>query len=474
MEKKKSIWNYNPLRTLFGFGNFNRTILGRKNFSSRTSQFSFLSKGFTLIELVIVVAILGVLAGLLVFVVNPGAQFAKARDVQRKHDLDQVRNALDTYYNDNNSYPLNQTLGDCIIAGNAWGSSWDPYIRKLPKDPLSTRSYCYETSANGSYFWLFATLERCSDFQGAIGVDCQRTGPRMQNYSINSSNIAAVAPRPTPNPFPVYAAQWGSLGSGPGQLNSPYGVAVDASGNNIYVADTRNYRIQKITAGGLGQWGTGYGQFNSPYGVAVDANGNVYVADTYNNRIQKFNSSGGYITMWGVYYPSGVAVDSAGNVYVVETYNCRIKKFTSSGVFVTQWGTCGSGTVQFYYPYGVAVDSTGNNVYIADTYNNRIQKFTSSGGYITVWGKSGSGSNPGLYLNHPFGVAVDSAGNVYVANTNDNHIQKYNSSGGYITMWGSSGSGNGQLNQPSGVAVDLAGNVYVADTGNNRVQKFSP
>ena len=94
--------------------------------------------------------------------------------------------------------------------------------------------------------------------------------------------------------------------------------------------------------------GSGDGQFNYPYGVAVDSSGNVYVADTDNHRIQKFDSSGGFITKWGSYgsgdgqfdYPSGVAVDSSGNVYVADGWNYHVQKFTLDLTVVD--GVCGA------------------------------------------------------------------------------------------------------------------------------------
>jgi len=145
-----------------------------------------------------------------------------------------------------------------------------------------------------------------------------------------------------------------------------------------------------------GSQGTGQGQFNWPYGVAVDASGNVYVADTYNNRIQKFTSSGVYITRWGSYgdgpgqfeSPYGVAVDAPGYVYIADSHNFRIQKFTSNGVYITRWGSCGSAPAQFDWPSGVAVDASGN-VYVADTCNHRVQIFCYAQTSVqnTTWGR---------------------------------------------------------------------------------------
>jgi len=164
--------------------------------------------GFTLIELLVAVAIIGTLASSLALVINPGAQLAKAHDAQRKNDLEQVGVALDTYYNDNNKYPMGSgTFGEAAL-----GDQLRDYLPKLPQDPLSTQSYRYESS--GRSYRLYANLERCSDSQGVAGVDCQRTGQDTGNYSINSANLAAITPiptltpTPTPTPIPGLVGRW--------------------------------------------------------------------------------------------------------------------------------------------------------------------------------------------------------------------------------------------------------------------------
>jgi sugar lactone lactonase YvrE len=147
----------------------------------------------------------------------------------------------------------------------------------------------------------------------------------------------------------VYMSQWGTSGSANGQFQSPQGVAVDDSGN-VYVVDSDgnaggyHHRIEKFTGTGTyltgwGGYGHGNGQLYSPDGVAVDASGNVFVTDLYNWRIQKFTRMGAYLTQWssganakGVGAPAGIAVNTTGNVYVAESnFFCRIQKFAPTG-----------------------------------------------------------------------------------------------------------------------------------------------
>ncbi len=252
-----------------------------------------------------------------------------------------------------------------------------------------------------------------------------------------------------------------------------------------------------------GSYGMANGQFDASFSAIVDSSGNVFVADTINNRIQKFQLSNPcptgttqvvsgvcFVTTWGSLgtangqfsYPYGIAVDSSGNVFVADGNNERIQKFqlsnpcptgttqVVSGVcFVTKWGSQGTADGQFEIPWGIAVDSS-NNVFVADTANHRIQKFTNSGTFVTKWGSQGTAD--GQFEGHR-NVAVDSSGNVFVADTDNHRIQKFTNDGDFIGTWGSLGTTNGQFQYPLDVTVDTSGNVFVADTANHRIQKFT-
>jgi uncharacterized protein (TIGR03437 family) len=309
------------------------------------------------------------------------------------------------------------------------------------------------------------------------------------------------------------------------ELNYPGGVVIDAVGT-LYIADTYNYVVRKVTNGvittvaGNGKFGfAGDGgfainaQLEFPQGVAVDAAGNLYIADSGNNRIRKI--SGGVISTFAgggtslgdngpatsaeLGWPSGVALDTAGNLYIADTDADRIRKVTN-GVITTVAGgaTCvnlmscgfaGDGgpatSAQLLSPTGIAVDSAGD-LYIADTENSAIRKV--SGGVITTitgdgsFGFSGdNGPAADAELQEPFGIALDSAGNLYISDTGDFRIRKI-SNGVITTMAGNGTQGfsgdngpatNAELELPGGVAADSAGNVYIADSDNQRVRKVS-
>jgi len=315
------------------------------------------------------------------------------------------------------------------------------------------------------------------------------------------------------------------------QFNPPAGVALDSSGN-VYVADNGNNRIRKITEDGgiwavstlAGSGTAGYqdgtvaaARFDYPYGVALDSSGNVYVADTVNHRIRKITQTGGTWTVSTLAgsgargyqdggaatarfsRPTGVALDSSGNVYVADAVNHRIRKITEDGGTWTVSTLAGSGTAgyqdggaataRFNWPYGVALDSSGN-VYVADRYNNRIRKITQTGGTWAVSTLAGSGTAgyqdggaAAAWFSDPTGVALDSSGDVYVAEYGNDRIRKITQTGGTWTVSTLGGSGargyqdgaaaDARFNNPTRVAVDSSGNVYVADFANNRIRKIT-
>ncbi len=307
-------------------------------------------------------------------------------------------------------------------------------------------------------------------------------------------------------------------------LNSPGSLAISSAGD-FYVADMANNRIRKITSAGIittiagngtaGATGDGgaatAATLNSPMAVAVDAAGNVFIADYNNAKIRKVNTFGVISTIAGtgtigysgngaaataalIAKPTGVAVDASGIVYLAEQNNQVVRKVNASGIISIVAGGIGAGfsgdggqasAAAVSYPFGVAVDPSGN-LLITDNGNNRIRK-VSTGGIITTLagngsaGFSGDGGNATAgSLNNPSGAIIDASGNLFIADQNNNRIRMVNSSGIISTYAGTATggySGDGgpasacSFYKPANVAF-ASGNLYVADMGNSAIRRI--
>ena len=308
----------------------------------------------------------------------------------------------------------------------------------------------------------------------------------------------------------------------------PQGIVIDATGN-FYVTDTLNHRILKVTkkgevsllAGGKEGFANGQGsaaRFSWPAGIAMDATGNLYVADSSNHRIRKVTPEGEVSTLAGgkkgfadgqgsaarFNGPSAIAIDAAGNLYVADGVNNRICKVTPKGEVSTLAGgrrgfADGQGSAaRFWGPSGIAVDAAGN-LYVVDNNNYSIRKITPKGKVSTLAGdepdsedeEQGSvneeygldaehgfedGQGSAAQFGGPCSIVIDAAGNLYV--TDSHRIRKVTPDGTVSTLAGgeegfADGEGSAaQFNQPFGIAIDAAGNLYVADTFNHRIRKI--
>lgn len=250
-------------------------------------------------------------------------------------------------------------------------------------------------------------------------------------------------------------------------------------------------------------------QFNYPDGVAVDSVGNVYVADTVNCTIRKITPASVAATLAGsagvsgsvdgtgsaaqFNYPDGIAVDGSGNVYVADVFNYKIRKITPAGVVTTLVGSGVGGSAdgtgsaaQFNEPGAVAVDRSGN-VYVADSGNRTIRKITPAGSVTTIAGTAdiigpADGTGAAAQFVGPLGVAVDGSGNIYVADSNGFTIRKITSEGVVTTIAGNvgvNGSADGtgsaaRFGYPRDVAVAGSGRIYVVDTNNCTIRQGVP
>ncbi len=297
---------------------------------------------------------------------------------------------------------------------------------------------------------------------------------------------------------------FGSTGTADGQLNTPRGVAIAPDGS-LYVADSRNNRIEHFDENGdliqiIGEVSPGCpyesippsnvspGTFCEPWDVAVSLDGRfIYVADTWNHRIQKLSSNGTPVTTWGtpnydpvssgpfgLWGPRGITVDSLGHVLVSDTGNKRIVVYDADGNFISQFGGPGMAAGQFDEPVGLALDDQGN-LYVADTWNQRVQVFIPNAdktAYIPSiqWNIAGWASQS--LDNKPY-ISINQNGNIFVTDPDLFRVLEFTPGGEIVRAWGEFGTDLSNFGLPSGIAVDAQGRIWVSDAGNNRLMRFT-
>jgi hypothetical protein len=305
------------------------------------------------------------------------------------------------------------------------------------------------------------------------------------------------------------------------RFNFPWDVAVDYATGNLFVADTNNHTIRKVTPDGRVTTvaglaltpgavnGTGTAaRFKYPWALDVDPSGILYVADTENQLIRRIDAAGNVTTVAGsgqygrtdatgtsasFAFPSGIAVMNDGTIFVPEHELHDVRRISTAGAVTTFTGqkpilgtTNGNGTqARFSYPFNVASDSAGN-LYIPESADD-IRKIDANGNVSTVAGlASTSGTNDGTgtaaRFNGPIGIATDSMGNFFIADTSNNTIRKMTPGGTVTTFAGAAGvagfvDGTGsqaRFNKPWGLAIDSHDTLYVADSSNHAIRTIEP
>ncbi len=337
-------------------------------------------------------------------------------------------------------------------------------------------------------------------------------GDRIQRWPANLSTASTIP-------------SWGSTGSGVGQFN--YVEDLDAGPDGkIYIADTRNNRIQVFNpatgsfAAPIGSLGSGNGLFNRPQGIVATST-HLFVADTDNHRIQKLTLAGAFVASYGslgsgsnqLRNPQGIELAPDGSLWVADTGNHRVVHLSAALTDLGHtFGTRGTGNLQFEFPHTLA--AFGTSLYVADTFNDRVQIVDVS----SLGGGGGGGtyapdfriSNPGgVAPLYPAGGASAANGTRYVADSGGSRIVQISSGGvqsvvsdaatwndprdleidasdpsvlwvantsaSSIVKLGTNGTVQasfGNVTQPHGIANDTTG-IYVANTYANNVVKLS-
>jgi uncharacterized protein (TIGR03437 family) len=278
------------------------------------------------------------------------------------------------------------------------------------------------------------------------------------------------------------------------QLSGPAGVAVDATGT-VYIADSGNNRIRRITSDGIITTFAGGGSpriaailpapavstfVNDPAAVAIDRDGSVLFAEFGTNLIRRVSPAGVLTTVASsiaFFGPSSLAVDSAGNIYVADSGKNAVRKIAPTGTTTTIAGTGTSTPLNF--PDGVSVDASGN-IFIADSGFQRIVKVSASGAVSFVAGSPGpagyggdNGPATSATLYYPNDVAVDSTGAFYIADSANGRIRRVGPEGTITTFAGNGTAAPPTSPFPTGVAVTPSGDLYFTDSSQHRLRRLS-
>ena len=355
-------------------------------------------------------------------------------------------------------------------------------------------------------------------FSGSMGV-AATGGGTLFIADWGNNLVRTITPDAVVTTFAGSIVQ--SIGSADGagaaaRFNGPYDVAVDDVGT-VYVADTGNHTIRAITPDGVvstlaglaGVFGSddgvrGSARFRAPRGVALGSGGVLYVTDSANCTIRKITPAG-MVSTWagtagrcGVSLdgagtaasfrsPARITVDGGGTAYVTDDFDCLVRTITPDGVVSTlagSAGSCGTGTstlTRFNHPTGIAVDSS-HNVYVADTDNCAVRKITPAGVVSTLAGlalfcKMVDGVGGAVRFSGPRDIAAGRDGTLFV--TDGSTIRAITLAGATAVVSTLAGASPGAVDGagdearfvfPYGITVDAAGTVYVADTSSNTIR----
>jgi len=277
-------------------------------------------------------------------------------------------------------------------------------------------------------------------------------------------------------------------GSGEGQMNEPYAVAVKPLGN-LMVAERGNNRVQELSPRGeyltaFGTKGSGSGQMTGPQGVALQTTGGaLYVIDSGDNRVER----------WGQPVPPETATGAASPIKpTTATLHATVNPGSEATTYQFEYGptaSYGSKAPATPASAGSGSDPVEMSVAISGLkaesgYHFRIVASNAEG---TVYGQDHTFSTPGPPYDlafgatgagngqfaEPGGVAVEAGGNVWVVDKGNNRLEKFTPNGEYLAQFGSKGSGNGQFLEPRDVAISPEGNLWVTDAGNGRLEEFT-
>lgn len=408
----------------------------------------YLKNGFTIVELLVVIVVIGILAGLTIVAYN-GVQRG-AVESSMKTELRSGSKLVETKFLTNGQYP-----SDLVALNNG---------QTLVASSGST--YTYNTSGTGY----------------CLAITNSKTPNR---YKVTSSDTSIQAGSCDVTVSTILGTTQGYLDATGLNARFYYGYGMARSGDSLYIADMSNNRIRKASlstsvvttlAGSTQGYAEGAGasvQFNFPRGLATDVSGNVYVADYQNHLIRKVTPAGATSVFAGrpagtpsspAYtdydQPHDIEMGSDGYLYTLERNGRRVRKISPAGE-VTTIATSATPGFGSGFAEGITVDASGN-IYVVDTSTYRILKITQTGTVTTVAGASGAfgsvdGNGPSARFEGPTDVVIDKAGNLYVADRY--RIRKIDTAGVVSTF--------------VGPGINETMNIYGTTDGNASAARFS-
>ena len=450
------------------------------SFETRAYRLTQNRTGFTIVELIVVIAVLGILAAIVVISYN-GSLDSTAKTAIRS-DLQATAAALEQERTYSNEYP--DAASDL---NNGKGITTSEGVELTYKRRAT--SYCLEGAS-------------VRPGAGAFHIDSSDSGKLLDGPCLLIVSTLAGS---------------GTAGFADGlrttaQFAGPHGLVIAIDGT-VYVADRDNHRIRMISPSGIvstlagsgvAGFADGFGssaQFNNPIGIAIDKNGDLYVADETNHRIRKVTRAGLVSTIAGSVAgfiegpsanarfrtPRGVAVTDNGTLYVSDFSNNRIRIISPSGIVSTLAGSDegninGTGSsARFNRPWGMSIGPNGD-IFVADSGNSTIRRVTPAGQVTTYAGTvsgfaDGAASSAQFSSIHDLVAAPD--GSLYIADTYNFRIRKISTSGLVTTYAGTNSPGlidgqpgNANFGETHGLGIDRFGGLYVGDYTNFVVRKI--
>jgi sugar lactone lactonase YvrE len=329
------------------------------------------------------------------------------------------------------------------------------------EDPLGNKS---ETKV--VKVWVDHSPPQLSPVSGTL-TEQATLGTKLAKYSLNYASTdgeegAAAAITPV-----------GTVGTGPGQLERPFGMAADSEGN-MWIVDSTNNRVVELNKNGTyvrQVTGGPSGAFKELRGITIDPDGYLWVAEKGNRRVLKFGSTGQFVsqfTLNGTTTPFDLGMGPDRVLWVTDPDTKKVYRYLQDGTLSKEISVAQPNGGGVALPFGIGVDQF-NNAWIAIQGTHEVRELSSSGSQLFSFG--GEGTSTGKFKS-PFDVAIAASGHLFVSDGLNNRIQEFKSDGSFLRTFGTTGTAFNQLQEPKNIAVASDNKLLVADYGNRRISRW--